>query len=69
MVSSFQRESPIPGAIATWTLNAFVRPTGPILSRCPPAICVTDFFVVVFGFCPILSIRDPFVLTVLLRSI
>ena len=37
MVSSFQRESPIPDAIATWTL-AFVRPTGPILSRCPRAI-------------------------------
>lgn len=64
MVSSFQRESPIPDAIATWTL-AFVRPTGPILSRCPPAICVTDFFVVVFGFCPILSVRSA----VLLRSI
>lgn len=29
-MSSFQRESPIPDAIATWTL-AFVRPTGPIL--------------------------------------
>lgn len=65
MVSSFQRESPVPDAIATWTFNAFVRPTGPILSRCPRAICVTDFFVVVFGFCPILSVLSA----VLLRSI
>ena len=66
MVSSFQRESPIPDAIATWTL-AFVRPTGPILSRNAVLLQsdVTDFFVVVFGFCPILSVRSA----VLLRSI